>query len=745
VVLNLQGHSEDPCRLTGTSYDGATPIPTENHTAIFIFHLNKMVLCYLFQQYPAALEQALLAEGHLDAMISSPTVPVCHFYMALVRLALFPDAPKKEQNQILKKVASIQKKMKKWAHHAPMNYAHKWHLVEAELARVAGDDLSAMQHYDQAITLAENNAFQQEAALANELTARFHFSKARGKLARIYLQQAHAGYQQWGAIAKVRHMEAQYSELLTTAPQKISANPTGLAFTGRATIQSTDTINSETLDLAAVMKATQAISGEIVLAHLLKKLIRIAIENAGAQHGVLLLETDGEWRIEAEGNANLNEAAVSVLQSHTLMPAMNEEGNTDPTHTLPISLIRYVALTKETLVLDNACCEGLFINDHFIRKNAVKSILCSPILHQGKLAGILYLANNLTEGVFTAERLEVLKIISAQAAISIENARVYENLEFTVTQRTAALSESNAALALAYTAAESARHQATEALDDLRETQTQLVQSEKMASLGHLVAGVAHELNTPIGNALITSSLLTNSTNMIKTAIGEGEMRKSTLIDFIGDAEQMADVINRSCQRAATLITSFKQVAADQTSEQRRAFNLHSLVADNIAALRAGFKETLWVIQTEIPNSIICDSYPGPLGQVIANLVQNAATHAFNGRVSGTLKITASVTPEANEVEILFSDDGNGMEPAILAHIFEPFYTARSGRDQGRNQGGPGLGLSISLNIVTGVLGGTLSASSEPGCGSQFCLTFPLNAPQRNQDGADTGFISPPA
>jgi signal transduction histidine kinase len=526
-------------------------------------------------------------------------------------------------------------------------------------------------------------------------------------------------------------------------------------------------MNSQALDLATVMKGAQAISGEIVLENLLEKLMCIAIENAGAQRGALLLETNGEWRIEAEGNVSTSQAAVSVLQSRPLTPPPDAKESENAPPSLPVSLIQYVARSRKALVLHNASERGEFMNDPFINQNATKSVLCSPIIHQGKLAGILYLENSLAQGVFTMDRLAVLKILSAQAAISIENARVYENLESTVAQRTAALSTSNAALSesntalsesnlaleLAYSAAETARthaesakHQATEALDHLREAQTQLVQSAKMASLGHLVGGVAHELNTPIGNALITSSLLAESTNMLQTAMDQGEIRKSSLVDFVGDAVQMAELINRSCHRAATLITSFKQVAADQTSEQRRIFNLQSLVADNIAALRAGFKEALWMIKTEIPDDIECDSYPGPLGQVIANLVQNAALHAFDGRDSGTLKITATAKPDANEVELFFSDDGNGMAPGILAHIFEPFYTARPGQDQDRKQGGPGLGLSISLNIVTGVLGGTLWASSEPNCGSQFCLTFPLKAPQTSRNIADIGFIpAPPA
>jgi predicted ATPase/signal transduction histidine kinase len=767
TILNLQGHSENPCHLTGTSYDETVPINTGNLTAIFLFHFEKMMLCALFQQYPAALEQALVTEKYLDAAISSPSTPLYHFYLALIHLALFSDTPKKGQSQILRKVTAIEKKLKKWAHHAPMTYTHKAHLVGAELARVSGEDLLAMQHYDQAITLAENNAFQQEAALANELAARFHFSKGRGKLAQIYLHRAYAGYQQWGAVAKVRQMEAQYPDLLTSTAQVIGGvNTSAPPFIHRTTIQSSDTMNSETLDLATVMKGAQAISGEIVLGNLLEKLMCIAIENAGAQRGVLLLKTNGELRIEAEGNlstgnvsANVSssQATVSVLQSKPLTPPPEADGKENIPPSLPVSLIQYVARSRNTLVLHDACAEGQFMNDPYISQNAAKSVLCVPILHQGKLAGMLYLENNLTEGVFTEDRLEVLKILSAQAAISIENARVYENLESTVAQRTAALTASNVALELAYSAAETARthaesakQQATEALDHLREAQTQLVQSAKMASLGHLVAGVAHELNTPIGNALTTSSTLIDSTNILQTALDQGEIRKSTLTNFVGDAVQMADLINRSCQRAAILITSFKQVAADQTSEQRRTFDLHSLVADNIAALGGSFNEALWVIKTEIPNDIECDSYPGPLGQVIANLVQNAVLHAFEGRDSGVLKIVATVKPGAEEdakvVEMLFSDNGNGMEPEILRHIFEPFYTARSGPDPDRKQGGPGLGLSISLNIVTGVLGGTLSATSEPGYGSQFCLTFPLKAPQRGRNSADIGFIpAPPA
>ncbi|HLA36491.1 MAG TPA: 7TM diverse intracellular signaling domain-containing protein [Rhodocyclaceae bacterium] len=260
-------------------------------------------------------------------------------------------------------------------------------------------------------------------------------------------------------------------------------------------------------------------------------------------------------------------------------------------------------------------------------------------------------------------------------------------------------------------------------IDRLKQTQHELVQADKLASLGALVAGVAHELNTPIGNALTTATTLEDSAKELEATMARGEMRRSTLIYFVESTVSMAELITRSCQRAGTLINSFKQVAVDQTSEQRRRFNLRSLVDDNIAALRPSFRHAPWIIETDIPANIQCDSYPGPLGQIIANLVQNAVAHAFEGCDTGTLNVSAVVANDG--VEMVFSDNGIGMDRTVLAHIFEPFYTRRLG------QGGSGLGLSISLNIATGVLGGSLHATSEPGCGSRFILRFPLTAPNQ--------------
>jgi signal transduction histidine kinase len=258
-------------------------------------------------------------------------------------------------------------------------------------------------------------------------------------------------------------------------------------------------------------------------------------------------------------------------------------------------------------------------------------------------------------------------------------------------------------------------------IERLQQTQKELVHAEKLASLGALVAGVAHELNTPIGNALTVATTLEEKARELGAVLERGEMRKSTLIDFVGNALAMTELISRSAHRASALIGSFKQVAVDQTSEQRRTFNLRMAVEDNVAALKPNFRHASHQIDVEVPHGITCDSYPGPLGQVIVNLVQNAMTHAFTGRAEGRLRIGASL--EQGTVHLSFEDDGIGMEADVLERIFEPFFTTRLGL------GGSGLGLSISQNIVAGVLGGTLLARSKAGLGSCFEVRFPLHAP----------------
>lgn len=254
----------------------------------------------------------------------------------------------------------------------------------------------------------------------------------------------------------------------------------------------------------------------------------------------------------------------------------------------------------------------------------------------------------------------------------------------------------------------------------LRKAEVNLAQAEKQVALGALVVGVAHELNTPIGNALMAASTLSDRCLEMRNIITLGNMRRSQLDLYLKDVAGLADIVTRACERTAQLVSSFKQVAVDRKLEQRRKFNLRALIEEIILLQRQQLDAARWHILCEIPADIVCDSYPEPLAQIAASLVENAFTHAFVGRAQGSLSIAATLAQ--GQVKLSFSDDGIGMEAAMLARVFDPFFTTRLG------QGRSGLGLSITRNLATAVLGGDLTVESLPGQGTCFLLRFPLIA-----------------
>lgn len=259
------------------------------------------------------------------------------------------------------------------------------------------------------------------------------------------------------------------------------------------------------------------------------------------------------------------------------------------------------------------------------------------------------------------------------------------------------------------------------ALDRLQRTQHELLQSEKLASLGALVAGVAHELNTPIGNAVTVSSSLTDAHRRITEQLATG-LTKRTLNDFLQDVGEGSQIIERNLSRAAELISGFKQLAVDQTSYQRRAFGLREVVHEVLLAMKPTLRYSRVVVQDDIADGLVLDSYPGPLGQIVMNLINNALIHAFGALGEGHVRLQAEAT-EPGWLRLSVTDDGVGMSPAILKRIFDPFYTTRLG------QGGSGLGLHIVYTLTTGILGGRIEVHSEPGKGAVFELHLPLNAP----------------
>lgn len=421
TVLNLMTTSAAPEVLIGEAYDELKELPllqqANHHKGLFYLYFNKLFLCYYFQNFPQAVGNANQAENYLDGGRSNAVFPIFYFYDSLARLKLYPQVNQVEQAAILKRVANSQEKMQLWAHHAPMNYLHKWHLVEAERHRVLGEVVEAMDAYDRAIALARENEYLQEEALANELAAKFHLANNRITIAKAYLQEARYGYLRWGARAKVQDLERHYPQLLELRSPR----------TGTRKFDTTESTSTklEALDLETVLKASQAMSAtgyanasEILLDKLLAKLMTILIENAGAQTGYLILPTQEEWRVEA--SVSIGDQKVAVLQSIPLELI----SAADNTPYLPTALINYVARTQESIVLNNAAQFGNFQSEPWIVQHKSKSILCAPLLNQGKLTGIILLQNNLTTSAFTPERIEILNLLSTQAAISIDNARL---------------------------------------------------------------------------------------------------------------------------------------------------------------------------------------------------------------------------------------------------------------------------------------------------------------------------------
>jgi signal transduction histidine kinase len=292
----------------------------------------------------------------------------------------------------------------------------------------------------------------------------------------------------------------------------------------------------------------------------------------------------------------------------------------------------------------------------------------------------------------------------AEAALRLLN----ESLERRIEQRTQELSHANQGL--------------KQSLAQLQLTQEQLVQNETLAALGSLVAGVAHELNTPIGNALLAASTLKANSAALLAELNSGRLRRSEFERLLLGQAQAADLIVGNLERGASLVGSFKQVAVDQAGLQRRRFGLREVTTEVVGLLVIGVKRNAFTVDIDLPDDLELEGYPGAYGQVITNLVQNAFVHGFDGRSQGCVRIRL-IERTASDLVLQVEDDGKGIAVENLTQIFKPFFTTRLG------QGGSGLGMHIVYTLVTGPLGGRVEVDSAPDAGCRVRLTLPLVAP----------------
>ncbi|MEP0871906.1 AAA family ATPase [Trichocoleus desertorum AS-A10] len=721
-VCNLLQPATNSYRLVGEVYDEDYSLPllqkANSRTTLHYFYLNKLILCYLFGEYQKALENAALAEQYLDGVRAFLVVPVCHFYDSLAQLSIYPSASQAQQSHLLSKVDSNQEKMRNWAAHAPMNFQHKYELVEAEKARVLGRIAEARELYDQAIAGAKEHGYLQEEALANERAAEFYFSLGRNKFAQEYLSEAYYGYVRWGAIAKVKHLEAKYIDVFARTQQRGSSQ-----LTKQQTHRSTSGDHTQTLDLATILKASQVLSSEIVLTRLLEKLMQIVMENAGAELGLLLLEQAGELEVAAFGSTSRD---VLAWQSQ-ITTAIEDPVAQYP---YPTSIINYVARTHEPVVLNDAGCEGAFTSDAYIIKYQPKSVLCAPILHQGKLTGTLYLENNLTTGAFTSERLEILQLLASQAAISIENARLYTDFE-----------EANRTLEA------KVEERTLDLQQEIRDRQrAEEVAEAASRAKSEFLANMSHELRTPLNGILGYAQILKKN-----KALTEPQKNGLSVIHQCGEHLLMLinDVLDLSKIEARKMELYFSDVLFSEF--------LAGVV--EICRIRAEQKGILFTYKPLPPLPRLVRMDEKRLRQVLINLLGNAIKFTENGGVTfkvgyvssfsslgnelltptpntssntplAAAKLDSFQVPNATTLRFLIEDTGIGITPAHLQEIFLPF---RQVSEHYRQTEGTGLGLSISRQLVQ-LMGSDVQVQSAPGQGSSFWIDLDLTEASQLSD-----------
>jgi predicted ATPase/signal transduction histidine kinase len=716
VAHNLMGRSKYRTILKGESYDEEEMRPylimKKNMADLGSLAYLKSLLIVMFDESKGNIVLALESEKYKSHTIGLIYRILIFFYSSFIYLANLEDASLVKKLLYRYRISKNQKQLLKWAKYAPENLMHKWHLVEAERYKYRGRFIKAMKHYDLAISLAKKSGYIQEEALANEMMAKYNLSLGNERIALAYMREAHYLYSLWGAQAKVDQINENYPELVFVSPEKSRKEDSNSNL-----FQATSMNFPEGLDLETVQKASQAISGEIHMDKLLEKLMHIVIANAGAQRGHFLLKT--EEGLFIEGEAVAGDDQVHVLQ-HVPFSESPDVAQV---------IINYVLRTNKTVVLDDATDHGNFKTDEYIRRKKLRSVFCLPLIFQNKLTGILYLENNLASGAFTAHIMQVMNILSAQIVISVENARLYSsleeynrNLEAKVENRTMEISQKNQELRIQ-------KEELRTTLDHLKKSQFQLIQAEKMASLGQLVAGIAHEINNPVNfiNAGVDSlninlaeirqvmdiyHEITSKNVDSKLKEIENFKEKVGYTETLAEIEKLISSIKNGTKRTSEIVKGLRTFSR-MDEDIIRIADVHEGLDSTIVLLQNRFKNRIEIIKNymEIPQ---IECYPGQLNQVFMNILSNAIDS-----IDGNGSIIIETSREEGMIRISIKDTGRGIPENVKEKIYEPFYTTK---EVGK---GTGLGLSISHGIIE-KHNGRITFTSEVGKGSEFIITLPV-------------------
>ena len=729
-VRALQGETTQLSDLSATNSSEAQLLQrlksaTNATTTLSRYYIYKLQLLYLSGAYDQAHTIAQASETLVSSHYGTAISVEHYFYQALVLSAQILDQAQPITEVIRSQFDRNLGYLQQWATGCPENFQARLQLLEAEYAAWDSQDSQATTLYDRAIQTAHRFQNRSIEAIASERAAIYHLRQQRPRIAFHALSDACIAYQNWGATRKVQQLRRQLAQF-----QQKPSMPEILDGSWSSPQQVTldRKLRPSNLDWMTVLKVSHTLSSEIVFTSLMEKLMQIVIENAGAQRGLLLMHRSDRWQIEAFGRVEQDR-----IEIHTYLDTAT------PEH-LPFSLLSYVERTHQTIVLDHAAQDSQFGGDSYIRHYGTKSILCFPILSQGKLSSILYLENNLAIGAFTDERLEVLQLLAAQVVISMENARLYSDLQRYLSE----VESKNQALKQSQEQLKAQTQQLKEAFERLKDTQTQLVQTEKMSSLGQLVAGVAHEIKNPLnfisGNLDYAKSYVrqlmeliaiyqAGNPNLDTAALQQIEALDLPFLET--DLPKLLQSMTIGTDRIENLIRSLQNFS--RPSESRPApSNLHESLDTTLLILQPRLKATQYRPEIQIHKQYgelpLVTCFTSEINQVFMNLIANAIDaiderceqFSFDENQSNPDCITLCTGQIENRAYITVQDTGIGMAEEVRSKVFKTFYTTKP---LGK---GTGLGLSISAQIVVDRHQGLLICKTLDDRGAEFRVELPL-------------------
>jgi signal transduction histidine kinase/ActR/RegA family two-component response regulator len=581
-------------------------------------------------------------------------------FAALIYLRAWPNATADKRIRYEQAAFRMLDELRRLSSSCRANLEHKVLLVEAELARVRGLFDEAAELYQRAVDAAALEGFRLYEALANELAGRFWKERGLTTVARAYLREAHARYAAWGAKAKVDSLVEELGDLVSPAPHAAARVPDS------RTGGDAKRFEAEPLDFLSVAKAWQAISSEIERDRLIDKLMRIIVESAGAQRGALLLKLDGQLRVVAtaeNGGENIKTATAASIGASRLV--------TD-------SIVRYTARTGETVVLQDASAHGLFVGDVQVRERRLRSVLCAPIRVQDETVGVVYMENDLSAGAFTPSRAFVVELLAGQAAVSLENARLYADLRAAMSNVEAARRDAEAA---------------------------NRTKDEFLAMLGH-------ELRNPLAPILTALQLM--------------HLRGSNLF------EKERAIIDRQVKHMVRLVDDLLEVSritGGKISLESVPVDLGEALAQAVEMVSPLFDQRLHHLTTDVESGLTARGDRARLAQVFSNLLTNAAKYTpLRGRVA------IRAWRDGSDAVVSVKDTGIGIAREMLPKIFDLFVQERQSID--RSRGGLGLGLALVRSLV-GMHGGRVEAQSAgTNQGSEFIIRLPAMTQSPDHAGA---------